>query len=426
MGVTSVVGLQWGDEGKGKVLDRLCGDVDLVVRYQGGNNAGHTVEIGTERYALHHIPSGILRGDTRCVIANGSVIDPGALVAEIESLEERGIEVRKKLCLSDRAHVILPCHVALDQCHEKAAGSGSIGTTGRGIGPCYADKASRIGIRMGDLLLDEATLLPRIERILRVKNHLFTTLYDREPFDPAAMLRDVAAHAEAIAPMVTDTSRLVHDAIAGGASLLLEGSQGVLLDVDLGTYPYVTSSNSSACGIPAGIGIPPGCVDDVVGVLKAYLTRVGEGPFPTEDHGDAGRFLREKGGEFGTTTGRPRRCGWLDLVGAKYAARVSGIRRIALTKLDVLRGASEIRVCTNYRLDGKEIEFPSRVTDLERVEPVYESFPGFEDDLGDARRIEDLPDGARRYVDAIEERLGIEVFLVSVGSERDQTILRKA
>jgi len=425
MGVTSIVGLQWGDEGKGKVLDRMCEGADLVVRYQGGNNAGHTVKIGSESYALHHIPSGILREDGRAVIANGSVVDPLALIEEIRGLEARGVRVRERLYLSDRAHVILPSHVALDRAAESTAGAGSIGTTGRGIGPCYADKASRIGIRVGDLLHPEY-LLERLERNLRVKNHLFETLYGGESFEPEALHRDLLGHVETLRPMITDTSRLVSDAIVRGERILLEGSQGVLLDIDLGTYPYVTSSNSSSCGITAGIGIPPDRVDEVVGVLKAYTTRVGEGPFPTEVRGAEQEFLRDRGGEFGTTTGRPRRCGWLDLVGVRYAARVSGVESIALTKLDVLAGARAIRVCTAYRVDGEEVtEFPSHLRDLCRAEPVLEEFEGFGDDVTGVRRFEDLPAPARAYVEAIEERLGARIFLISVGSEREQTIVRE-
>lgn len=425
MRVLSVVGLQWGDEGKGKVLDRLSEDVDLVVRYQGGNNAGHTVIVGSEKYALHHIPSGILRDTGRCLIANGSVVDPDALVTEIAGLEERGVRVRDRLFLSDRAHLILPSHVALDRANEKAAGSGSIGTTGRGIGPCYADKAARIGIRVGDLRHPDG-LESRIERHLEVKNHLFTTLYDMPAFDAATIKEGLLAHRDILDPMIADTSRMVHDSIERGETILLEGSQGVLLDIDLGTYPYVTSSNSSACGISAGTGIPPACVEDVIGVMKAYVTRVGEGPFPTELHGEEGDALRDRGGEYGTTTGRPRRCGWLDLVAARYAVRVSGIRRVALTKLDVLCGADPIRVCTAYRIGGETTtEFPSHVSDLEAIEPVYESFDGFDEDITGAKRYEDLPTNARRYIEALEERLGIRLFMISVGSERDQTILRE-
>ena len=426
MSVTSIVGLQWGDEGKGKVLDRLCSGVDLVVRYQGGNNAGHTVQIGEEKYALHHIPIGILSESTRCVIANGSVIDPTALLEEIETLEARGVEVRGRLLLSDRAHVILPVHVAMDRLSEERAGRGSIGTTGRGIGPCYADKAARLGVRIGDLLHPEY-LFGRLERTLDVKNHLIRTLYEKEPFDARAMGDALLEQGEILRPMITDTSLVVHEAIDSDRRVLLEGSQGVLLDIDLGTYPYVTSSNSSACGITAGIGIPPGCVEDVVGVMKAYLTRVGEGPFPTELVDAVGDDLRDRGGEYGTTTGRPRRCGWLDLVGARYAVRVSGIRRIALTKLDVLRGMNPIRVCTGYKIDGKVTEeFPSHLQDLSRVEPVYEDFAGFDDDITGAKTVDDLPEAARTYVKALEERLGAHIFLISVGSEREQTILADA
>ncbi len=426
MSVTSIVGLQWGDEGKGKVLDRLCSGVDLVVRYQGGNNAGHTVQIGEEKYALHHIPIGILSESTRCVIANGSVIDPTALLEEIETLEARGVEVRGRLLLSDRAHVILPVHVAMDRLSEERAGRGSIGTTGRGIGPCYADKAARLGVRIGDLLHPEY-LFGRLERTLDVKNHLIRTLYEKEPFDARAMGDALLEQGEILRPMITDTSLVVHEAIDSDRRVLLEGSQGVLLDIDLGTYPYVTSSNSSACGITAGIGIPPGCVEDVVGVMKAYLTRVGEGPFPTELVDAVGDDLRVRGGEYGTTTGRPRRCGWLDLVGARYAVRVSGIRRIALTKLDVLRGMNPIRVCTGYKIDGKVTEeFPSHLQDLSRVEPVYEDFAGFDDDITGAKTVDDLPEAARTYVKALEERLGAHIFLISVGSEREQTILADA
>lgn len=426
MCVTSVVGLQWGDEGKGKVLDHLSGQADLVVRYQGGNNAGHTVIIGGDKYALHQIPSGILRDESRCVIANGSVIDPGELLDEIDGLEQRGIRVRERLLISDRAHVILPSHVALDKASEKNAGAGSIGTTGRGIGPCYSDKAARIGIRMGDLLHPQY-LERRLERNLEVKNHLFTTLYGIDAFDPAEMARELIEHARILGPMITDTSYLIRGAIERNETLLLEGSQGVMLDLDLGTYPYVTSSNSSACGISAGIGMPPAGVEDVIGVMKAYLTRVGEGPFPTELLGPEGDYLRDRGHEYGTTTGRPRRCGWLDLVGASYAVGVSGIRRIALTKLDVLRGADPIRVCTAYRAGGKTVtEFPGHLEDLSRLEPVYEEYPGFDEDISTASSTDELPANARRYIEAIEEKLGVEIFMISVGSERSETIIRDA
>ncbi len=399
-----VLGLQWGDEGKGKVIDLLADRHDVVVRCQGGANAGHTVVVGGRKTVLHLLPSGILHQRSRCVIGNGVVIDPAALVAELSELTAGGCEVGGRLSISDRAHLVLPCHKAMDAVLETARGAAKVGTTLRGIGPCYGDKAARTGLRCGEL--KDA---PAFER--RLRSHLQE--YDRliqalggPPSDVDRAIEQVLPMCRAIAPMVQDTARLLHEAVASGSSLLFEGAQGVLLDIDFGTYPYVTSSNTGVGGIITGSGLSHKHLGEIIGVVKAYSTRVGGGPFPVELQGARGAARRRRGAEFGATTGRPRRCGWLDLVALRFACRLNGVDSIALTKLDILTGESELKICTGYRLGGATIDtVPSRFEDLALVEPVYQTLPGWTEALGGARRIEELPAAARSYIQLIEQRL---------------------
>jgi adenylosuccinate synthase len=417
-----IVGGQWGDEGKGKIVDLLARHSDVVCRYQGGPNAGHTIVAGGETYKLHHIPSGILYAGTECVLGAGCVIDPEVFVRELDELEERGIST-EAVHVSGNAHVIMPWHVALDRASERRLGRLQIGTTRRGIGPAYADKAARLGIRVQDLL-DQKILRQKIEVALAEKNVWLKRVYGA----PALELDEVAETLERLArrlrPYVTDTSLLVDRALRAGRTVLLEGAQGTLLDLDHGTYPFVTSSNPVAAAAATGVGIGPNRIDAVIGVAKAYVTRVGEGPFPTEIRGDDQDRMRELGGEYGTTTGRERRCGWLDLVALRYAARVNGFTALALTKLDVLSHFAEIPVCTRYRLrDGSETEeFPAHQSDFHHCEPVYEVLPGWQESLDGAESVADLPAGARRYIAAVEEELELEVSLIGTGRERERVL----
>ncbi len=418
-----VVGLQWGDEGKGKIVDALAEGFDLVVRYQGGSNAGHTVIVGDEKFVLHLVPSGILRKDKLCVIGNGVVVDPAQLLAEIDGLRGRGVEVGENLAVSDRAHVVFPYHKQLDQLQERGDGQ-RIGTTGRGIGPCYTDKAARVGIRVGELL-DRDLFAEKLHFNIVQKNRLFQALYDAPPIDEKAVLDAYLGYAERLRPWVTDTVTLLADACADGKRILFEGAQGALLDVDFGTYPYISSSNASACGVSSGTGVPPKHVGKVLGVMKAYCTRVGEGPFPSELHDEVGERLREVGGEFGATTGRPRRCGWFDAVTLRHTATVCGADGVALTKLDVLGGLDSICVSVGYRNGQGAIDrLPANSADLEKVEPIYEQFPGWQEDISGCRRYEDLPANARAYVEALEELVRVPVETISVGSARDAVIRR--
>jgi adenylosuccinate synthase len=423
MPVASVIGILWGDEGKGKVIDYLASDADYVVRYGGGHNAGHTILIGDQRTVLHLVPSGILHAGTINVIGNGVVVDPSHLLGEVEGLLRRGVEVvlGQNLLLSERAHLILPLHQALDHVAEQVRGEGKIGTTGRGIGPTYADRAARCGLRAGDLLRPER-LEVGLDRLLAEKNPILAA-FGQKPIEPQPLLQDLLAHGRRLAPAITDTGRVLRAALAARKRILCEGAQGVLLDVDHGTYPFVTSSNASTGGIASGTGLPPAALDDVLGVVKAYATRVGTGPFPSELTDETGNRLRESGREYGSTTGRPRRCGWFDAVAVRYAAQVSGTQSLIVTNLDVLTGFDPLRITVAYDLDGRRVaDFPA--FDLERCRPIYEAMPGFTGDLGRVRRFGDLPEAARHYVEAIERLTATPVRTISVGPARDQVIQR--
>jgi adenylosuccinate synthase len=422
---TVILGAQWGDEGKGKIVDLLSLRSDLVCRYQGGPNAGHTVIVGEEVYKIRQIPSGVISGKA-CVIGGGCVIDPQVFLQEVDELEARGIST-ERVHVSGNAHLIMPWHVAIDQASERRLGKLQIGTTRRGIGPCYADKASRIGIRVQDLL-DPKILRQKIEVALAEKNVWLERVYESEPFE----LEDVASryegYAARIGPYVADTSLLVDRALKERKGVLLEGGQGTLLDLDHGTYPFVTSSSTVAGNAAAGVGIGPTRIDAVIGVAKAYVTRVGEGPFPTEIEGPDQERMRDLGGEFGTVTGRTRRCGWLDLVALRYAVRLNGITSLALTKLDVLSAFAELPVCARYRLpDGRTTdEFPSHQSDFHHCEPVYEILAGWGSALDDVGDAESLPAPARRYVEFVEHALDVEIRVVGTGAEREQVLTRGA
>jgi adenylosuccinate synthase len=416
-----LVGAQWGDEGKGKVTDLLGRTVDYCVRYQGGNNAGHTVVIGGERYALHLMPSGVLTPGCVPVIGNGVVVDPGVLLEEMAALQARGVACDSLLVSAD-AHLIMPYHRALDRVRERHLGAARLGTTGRGIGPAYADKLARVGIRVQDLF-DGALLRQRLTDVLREKNQILTKVYNRPSLDVDAVFDEYRRYASPLRPHIADTSLVLSRALDDGQLVLLEGAQGTLLDVDHGTYPFVTSSNPTAGGACAGSGIPPNRIDRVVGIAKSYLTRVGEGPFPTELTGAEGERLRAVGGEFGVTTGRPRRTGWLDVVLLRYAARVNGLTDLFLTKLDVLTGLARIPVCVGYRLDGDRTdEMPMTEAAFVGAQPVYEEFVGWDEDIAGVREFDDLPKAAQTYVRAVEELAGVRVSAVGVGPERDQVV----
>ncbi|MAG55527.1 MAG: adenylosuccinate synthase [Planctomycetes bacterium] len=422
MTVTALIGLQWGDEGKGKIVDATSDAVDVVVRAQGGANAGHTVKVGETSRVLHLVPSGMLYPDTTGVIGNGVVLDPAQLLTELDALAASGHDLEGRLWISDRAHLVLPYHKRMDEALELLRGQSALGTTKRGIGPAYMDKAGRTGIRAGELR-DPGLLRARVCEEAASKNRLLASL-GTSLVDGEAIADEAVACAARLAPMVRDTVTLVNDAIDADQRVLIEGAQGALLDLDLGTYPFVTSSNCHLGGLLAGCGIPPRAVDRVVGVAKAYCTRVGSGPFPTEDHGEAGQELRDKGHEYGSTTGRPRRCGWLDLVALRWAVRTNGVDEISLTKADVLSGQSVIRVCTGYRLNGEETHTFPGGGDVERAEPVYRDFPGFDGELSEARSYDDLPETLRDVIAFTEDTCKASVTLVSTGPERAQTIRR--
>jgi adenylosuccinate synthase len=414
--------LQWGDEAKGKIVDLLTPDFDIVVRYQGGANAGHTVVVGNEVYKLHHIPSGILNPDVMNVIGPGVVLNPPTVLEEIDSLLERDIQVTN-LMISDRAHVVFPWHIAEDcVINASPVGGESIGTTLRGIGPCYRDKYGRSNaVRLGDMYRDNFP--EKIDRIVRDKQRLLSQLDSPDMLDAAQIHAEYTGYAQRLGPFVADTTAYLLDALEDGKSVLFEGAQGALLDIDHGTFPFVTSSNSSGVGVPAGSGVPPRWIERVLGVVKAYTTRVGGGPFPTELSDDMGQRIRDLGHEYGTTTGRPRRCGWFDAVAVRYTARLSGIDGLAVMMMDVLSQLPEICICVAYELDGDRIEhFPSHADDLRRVKPVLETVPGWEQDVTQIREIEDLPAGARRYLDRVAELVGRPVHVVSVGPDRAQTM----
>jgi adenylosuccinate synthase len=419
---TVIVGAQWGDEGKGKIVDLLARHSDVVCRYQGGPNAGHTIVCDGETFKLHHVPSGILYGGTLCVVGAGCVVDPGLLVDEIDELEGRGITTAG-LRVSGNAHLIMPWHVAIDAASERRLGRLQIGTTRRGIGPAYADKAARIGIRIQDLL-DPKILRAKLETALAEKNVVLERVYGAEPLAVADLAERMEALATRLRPFVADTSLLVDEALKERRRVLLEGAQGTLLDLDHGTYPFVTSSNPTAGAAATGAGIGPTRIDRVIGVAKAYVTRVGEGPFPTDIEGPDQERVRERGREYGTTTGRERRCGWLDLVALRFAVRVNGLTSLAITKLDVLSGFSELPVCVRYRLpDGSETdEFPAHQSDFHHAQPVYDVLTGWEEPLGDVEELARLPDAARSYVEFVERTLGVEVCMVGTGAERERVL----
>jgi adenylosuccinate synthase len=423
---TCVIGLQWGDEAKGKIVDLLTPQHDIVVRYQGGANAGHTVVVGDQVYKLSLLPSGVLTSGVTCVIAGGVVLNPAKVIEELDELGGRDIDDFDNLKISDRVHVIFPWHFVEDRAMDRDTADGeNIGTTQRGIGPCYRDKVGRsYALRLGDLYRD--TFRKRVERITEAKNSMLTALYPTDDFellDPAAIYEQYSAYAERLRPYVCDTTELLLSAMESDKRVLFEGAQGALLDVDHGTYPFVTSSNSSGVGIANGSGVPGRHIQRVIGIVKAYSTRVGGGPFPTEQDNDFGNHLRERGNEYGTVTRRPRRCGWLDAVAIRYTARLSGVDEVAVMLLDVLSGLDELKICTAYEIGGERTKiFPSHVDDLRAVEPVYETVPGWQEDVSACRRLEDLPATARAYLDRIAELVGRPVSMVSVGPDREQTM----
>jgi adenylosuccinate synthase len=420
---TVIVGAQWGDEGKGKIVDLLAQDSDVVCRYQGGPNAGHTIVVGDETYKIRALPSGIVRGKP-CVIGNGCVVDPEVLIAELDEFESRGRST-SMVYLSGNAHLIMPWHLAIDQASERRLGKLAIGTTRRGIGPCYADKAMRLGIRVQDIL-DPKILRQKIEVALAEKNLWLVRVYESDPFDLETVAAQYESYAQRLRPYVTDTSLYVDRALREGKVVLFEGAQATLLDLDHGTYPFVTSSNPVAPNAATGVGVGANRIDRVIGVAKAYMTRVGEGPFPSEIEGPDQDRMRELGHEYGTVTGRSRRCGWLDLVALRYAVRVNGIDQLALTKLDVLSHFSEVPVCVRYRLrsDVETDDFPAHQSDFHAAGPIYETLPGWEEPLDGCASVADLPDAARRYVEFVERELGVEVTLIGTGAERTSVLKR--
>ncbi|MFF3574175.1 adenylosuccinate synthase [Nocardia jiangxiensis] len=419
-----LIGAQWGDEGKGKATDLLGGRVDWVVRYQGGNNAGHTVVLPNgDNFALHLIPSGILTPGVTNVIGNGVVVDPGVLLDELAGIEKRGVDT-SRLLLSADAHLIMPYHVAIDKVTERFLGNKKIGTTGRGIGPCYQDKVARVGVRVADVL-DEKILTQKVEAALEFKNQVLVKIYNRRALDPQQVVDEVLGQAEGFKHRISDTRLLLNEALEGGQTVLLEGSQGTLLDVDHGTYPYVTSSNPTAGGAAVGSGIGPNKITTVLGILKAYTTRVGSGPFPTELFDQSGEYLAKTGGEVGVTTGRARRTGWFDAVIGRYATRVNGITDYFLTKLDVLSSLDQVPICVAYEIDGERVEqMPTTQTEFHHAKPIYEQMPGWWEDISHARTFEDLPANARAYVERLEELSGARISCIGVGPGRDETIVR--
>ena len=421
-----VLGAQWGDEGKGKVVDIYSEFADTVVRATGGNNAGHTLVVGDEKFIFHLIPSGILHAGKTCVIGNGVVLDPRVLLSEIDKLKSRGyLQDDRQLRVGLLSHILFPYHILLDRVREEKLGNRKIGTTARGIGPCYEDKAARTGIRACELL-EPGVFAEKLRANLEVKNFLLKRYYGAEeiPFQPT--LDEYLRYGERLAPHLADTSLFLSGEILRGAKLLFEGAQGTLLDIDHGTYPFVTSSNTTAGGLCTGSGVPPTRIGGVVGVSKAYTTRVGGGPFPTELLDEEGQWIRDRGNEYGSTTGRPRRCGWFDTPVIRYAKRLNGLNGIALTKLDVLSGLPRIRICVAYEIDGvRQEEVPITLSGFERIKPVYEQVEGWTGEISTAREFDDLPKTAQKYVRLLEEVTGVEVTLVSIGAERNQTILRK-
>ncbi len=424
MSVFVVVGMQWGDEGKGKIIDLLTERADVVARYQGGHNAGHTIIFDGNKYILHLIPSGIFRANKKCVIGNGVVIDPAALAEEMQMLKKVGFDYEGRLLISDRANIILPYHRISDLQKEGASGSRKIGTTGRGIGPSYSDKIARVGLRTCDFI-DEAHLRETLKSNYQDKKKILKNLYGEDLPELNEIVNQMFDYRDMFVKFIGNTQSFLRDRIAEGKTILCEGAQGTMLDIDHGTYPFVTSSNSTAGGACTGLGIPPGKISRVIGVIKAYTTRVGEGPFPTELHDGYGEQLRNDGAEFGSTTGRPRRCGWFDAVVGKYAVELNGIEAVTLTKIDVLDQLDTLRVCTGYRHKGKIVEgMPACLTVLEECEPVYTEYPGWQQSTSGIRCFDELPDNAKRYVDGLRDHLGVDIPLISTGPGREETILR--
>ena len=421
-----VTGLQWGDEGKGKVVDILAEKSDVVVRFAGGANAGHTVVIGDQKFALHLMPSGAVRKETACVIGNGVVLDPEIFITEVEGLAEKGISMDGRLFISDNAHVVLDYHKQEDGLREAALGKNKIGTTNRGIGPCYSDKIGRsFAIRMADFC-DLQGLRKKLVKIIEYKNKVFGGLYGGEAISVDEIFAKCEVYAEKLAKYVCDTRKYLHKSMEAGKDVLFEGAQGALLDLDHGTFPFVTSSNASALGMPAGCGVPAKKVDKFIGVVKSYTTRVGAGPFPTEQDNEVGDNIRIKGHEFGTTTGRPRRCGWFDGIVVKYSVTIGGIDELAMMHLDTLAGMDEIKVCSSYMIDGVQTDFfPSNAAELEKVECVYETVPGWEGDLSLCKTYDELPENAKSYIKKVEQIVGIPVTIIGVGPKRSQTIFRE-
>ena len=421
-----VVGLQWGDEGKGKMVDILSEHSDIVVRYNGGSNAGHTVVVGGNRFALHLLPSGSVRADTTCVIGNGVVVDPEVLGEEIASLAEKKITLKGRLLISENAHVVLDYHKQEDRLREESLGKNKIGTTIRGIGPCCSDKVGRsYAVRMGDFR-DLSRLKTKIRSIVDYKNKYFSALYNAEPIIVEEIFKKCESYAEKFVAFVSDTTEFLHKSISESRSILFEGAQGTLLDIDHGTFPYVTSSNSSSLGMPAGCGVPAKLVDKFIGVAKVYTTRVGAGPFPTEQDNETGQYIRDRGHEYGTTTGRPRRCGWFDAVAVSYAVTIGAIDAIALMHLDTLAGLKELKICRAYEMDGEEKTFfPADGTRLSEASAVYETVAGWDEDITEVRDFNDLPQTAQDYIGRIEDMTGKPVTMISVGPQRDQIILRQ-
>ena len=426
MSVTVVIGGQWGDEGKGRIVDLLAENADIVARYSAGNNAGHTIINDLGEFKLHLVPAGIFYPDKICLIGNGCVVDPVELLNEIEHLDERGVKVKGRLFLSDRAHVLMPWHRLIDVKDEELRGKGAIGTTGRGVGPAFIDKVGRAGVRVADIA-DREALATILDFLVPYKNAVLEKLYETDGVSAEAVLEEYAGYGQRLAPYIADTNVLIHKALEAGQDILLEGAQGSLLDLDLGTYEYVTSSvpSSLAAGAAVGMGIGPTHIDTVLGVYKTYCTRVGNGPFPTELLDETGNMLREGGPrpEYGSTTGRPRRCGWFDAVAARFTAQVNGIGSAALTRLDVLDQFDTIKVCTAYRIGSQTVKtIPASGAELARAEPIYEELPGWRSETAGVRRFEDLPEAAQGYVQFIEEKLGVPLCLISVGPEREQAI----
>ena len=424
MSVKVIIGAQWGDEGKGKLVDVLSENVDIVARYQGGANAGHTVYIDEKKYILHLIPGGILRENTTCIIGNGVVFDPIAFFEELDFLKDNSISTQGRLFVSDRAHVIFPYHKLIDQLKEESLNKKKIGTTGRGIGPAYVDKFNRSGIRIVDLF-DRVLLKEKIENNLEIINRDLKEIYKKSTVKSGEIIKQINGYVEKLNPFVKNTSKYLYDSWKNGVSIILEGAQGCLLDVDFGSYPYVTSSNPTCGGAITGSGLPPQSLQDIIGVIKAYTTRVGGGPFPSEETGEIGERLRKSGSEFGATTGRPRRCGWFDVVAANHAVRLNGFTELALTKLDVLDEFEKIQVCTSYKLNREVIDdFPASMKILSSCNPVYETIDGWQSPTDHCRKFEDLPDKARLYIEYLEDIIQVPIKYISVGADRRQIIFR--